>query len=874
LVDGARLVGDPGWVSEPAVHRTILVVDIERFGDPARSNRDRVRVRDVLYRTLAESFDGVGIAWSSCDHEDRGDGVLVVIPSTVPKSILVESLPALLEAGLSAHNSSAGSALRIRLRMALHAGEVHYDDHGVVGMAVNHAFRLLDAPSFKASLAASDGVLAVITSSWFYEEVVRHSTVRDAYGSLPVSVKETDAVAWAWPSDVPPASGFRAGVPRQLPVRHRQFVGRQPELDRLATLLGAAASESGTVIITAIAGTAGIGKTALAMHWAHHIKDRFPDGQLHVNLRGFDPQAPVDPSQALHGFLEALGVVPSGIPSDIDARAALYRSLVADRRVLVMLDNAASAAQVRPLLPNTPTCLVIVTSRNRLDGLIVREGANRIALDVLSDSDARDLLAQRITPARLAAEPEAASDLVNLCARLPLALSIVAARAADHPLASLVRQLDDERNRLDALNLGDPDLDIRAVFSWSYRALPPEAARLFRLLGLHPGADIDPHACGALVNRPPLTELTTANLLDEYRPNRFRFHDLLRTYAAECAERDEPPTERHDALRRILDHYVATATLADFRIQPCRDGEVRTEPVCPGSPAIATVRAAMDWFMAENDTLLAMVALAAQHGFNAHAEQLAWACDTFLGRTGQRAERVAVNRLGLAAARRSGDVAAHIKNLWSLSRTVARMGRFAEAAQCLAEASGLNRTLADEHHQVAIHLAYVQLLDVQERHAEAIFHARRALDLARRTSSRMYLADALTALSWDQIRLGSGTQALELCEQALEIYSEIGHPEGNAYACHVLGFIHMELGDHAQAIRCYERSIEINRELGSRYWEAVVLDRLGDAYRALGDGFHAQSAWRQAFDILDTLRHPDAQAGKHKFRVSAEDGPS
>jgi tetratricopeptide (TPR) repeat protein len=863
------LVGDPGRVSDLAVHRTILVVDIERFGDPGRSNRDRVRVRKALYRTLSESLAGAGIAWSCCDNEDCGDGVLVVIPPTVAKSILVESLPPLLEAELLAHNSSVAPALRIRLRMALHAGEIHYDDHGVVGTAVNHAFRLLDAPPLRSVLAASDGVLAVITSSWFYEEVVWHSTVRDAYVSIPVSVKETSTIAWARSPGAVPESATRGPVPRQLPVRHRQFVGRQSELDQLTTLLGAAAAESGTVIITAIAGTAGIGKTALAMHWAHRIKDRFPDGQLHVNLRGFDPHAPVDPNQALHGFLEALGVVPSGIPSDLDARAALYRSLVADRRLLIMLDNAASADQVRPLLPNTPTCVVIVTSRNRLDGLVVREGANRIALNVLPDPDARDLLAQRITPERLAAEPEAASDLVNLCARLPLALSIVAARAAGHPLASLVRQLDDERNRLDALNLGDPDLDLRAVFSWSYRALSSEAARLFRLVGLHPGPDIARHACGALMDRPPLTELTTANLLDEYRPKRFRFHDLLRTYAAECAEREESPAARNTSMRQLIDHYVATAKLADFRIMPCRDGMVRTEPISTRLPVIATVTDAMDWFMTENDTLLAMLTLATKLGFDAHVDQLAWACDTYLGRSGQRHERVAANRLALDAARRSGDLAAQIRNLWSLSRTIARLGHFAEAAECLAEASDLNQSLADESHQIAIHLAYVQLLDLQKQHTAAIRHARKALDLTQHTPSRMYRADALTAVGLDLAWLGSNAEALPPCEQALEVYSEIGHPEGNAYALHVLGFIHQNLSDYPQAIRCYQHSIEINRELGSRYWEAVVLDRLGGAYHALGDSHHAQSAWQQAFDILNTLGHPEAEAIKEALRESS-----
>lgn len=654
-------------------------------------------------------------------------------------------------------------------------------------------------------------------------------------------------------------------VPRQLPAGRPQFVGRKEELDRLTSMIDAAVPETGTVIITAIAGTAGIGKTALALHWAHQITSRFPDGQLHVNLRGFDPQAPVDPSQALHGFLEALGVVPSGIPGDLDARAALYRTLVADRRLLIMLDNASSADQVRPLLPNAPTCLVIVTSRNDLESLTAREGARRIALEVLPPDDALRLLAQRVGADRLAADPDAAADLIRFCACLPLALSIVAARAGNHPLRQLVRQLRDERSRLDTLDLGDPDLDIRAVFSWSYRALSPEAARLFRFLGLHPGPDIDGHACGALVARPRLVELTAAHLLEEYRPNRFRFHDLLRTYAAECADNDESLSARRDALRGLIEYYISAAMLADFHIQPCRDGVVRTEPVSAGLPPIADVSEAMEWFMAENAALLAMIALAAQHGFDAQVDRLAWACDTFLPRIGQRHERVAANRMALDAVRRCGDVAAQIRNLWCLSRTVARMGDVTEATRCLAEASTLNGTLGDELHQVAIHLAYVQLLDIQARHPEAIDHARAALELARQTSSQMYLADALTAFSWELAYLGRSDEGLPLCEQALEIYTKIGHHEGKAYARHVLGYIYQELHDYEQAIHSYRCSIAINREIRSRYWEAIVLDRLGDVYQNLPDNRRAQLSWQQAFDILDTLRHPDATPVRKKY---------
>jgi len=542
-------------MAPPAVHRTIAVVDVAGFGDPRRTNSNQVAVRAGLYRMLTTTFATAGIPWPACDHEDRGDGVLIVVPPEIPKSLLVQHLPPALEAALRTYNASCPTGERITLRLALHAGEVHYDDHGVTGWAVNLTFRLLEAQPLKESLAESGGVLAIIASSWFYEDVIRHSPVLDRYHQVSVRVKETETTAWICLPDHPerpPAldnwSGtHEAVVPQQLPAAARQFVGRDKEITALSALLDSHAS--GTVIITAIAGTAGIGKTALATHWAHQAKDQFPDGQLHVNLRGFDPEQPMDPSQALHGFLLALGVAPSRIPADLDAIAALYRTLLAGRRMLIMLDNAHSPDHVRPLLPGTAGSLVIVTSRDRLDGLVVHEGAHRIALDLLSTQDAQALLARRVDHTRLTAEPTETAQLIELCARLPLALSIVAARAASQPaltIAHLVRDLRDERDRLDALDLGHLDLDLRAVFSRSYAFLSPSAARLFRLLGTHPGPDIDRHACAALLGDPARTpaalrELTAAHLLDEHTPGRLRFHDLLRVYAAEQAAHDEPP---------------------------------------------------------------------------------------------------------------------------------------------------------------------------------------------------------------------------------------------------------------------------------------------------------------------------------------------
>ncbi|MEU5260666.1 ATP-binding protein [Amycolatopsis sp. NPDC021455] len=313
----------------------------------------------------------------------------MIIPATVPKSVLVESLPDRLSAELRTYNETNDPARQIRLRMALHAGEIRYDDHGVVATAINHAFRLLDAAAFKAAFARSAGPLGVIASSWFFDEVVRHSDggTPAEYRPVHVTVKETDTTAWmrllGEASTQSPAS---TSTPRQLPSASRHFVGRTDELDRLGTVLDQ--HDAPTVVITAIAGTAGIGKTTLATRWANAVQDRFPDGQLHVDLRGFDPRAQLEPAQALHGFLEALDVAPSAIPGELDARSALYRSLVAERRMLILLDNARSADQVRPLLPNSPTCLVVITSRNRLDSLVIREGAHRLELDVLPFDDA------------------------------------------------------------------------------------------------------------------------------------------------------------------------------------------------------------------------------------------------------------------------------------------------------------------------------------------------------------------------------------------------------------------------------------------------------------------------------------------------------
>ncbi|OLF13517.1 ATP-binding protein [Actinophytocola xanthii] len=876
-----------------AVHRTVLVVDVSAFGDRRRTNLHQLTVRRGLYGVLERVFAEIGVSWPDCDHEDRGDGVLVVIPATVGKGVFVELLPERLAAGLRAHNQARPAEEQIRLRLALHAGEIHYDEHGVVGRAVNLAFRLLDSPAFTAAHARSSGLLSIITSAWFFEEVVWHSATaaREAYRRVHVTTKETDTVAWVRLVDGEPAAVdeqplvARPAAPHQLPPTSRQFVGREAELTWLTELVDAAMSpgRDATVVITAINGTAGIGKTALALALAQRVRGRFPDGELHVNLRGFDEQEPMDASQVLDSFLQTLGVSPEAIPTDLDGKSALYRSLLADRRMLVVLDNARSSDHVRPLLPGSPTCAVVVTSRNRMDSLLVRHGAHRVVLDVLSDEEALALLAQRVGADRLDADPHAAAELVRLCANLPLALSVAAARAASQPMLSLgdlVEELRDERRRLDALDLGEPDLDLRAVFSWSYSVLSPRAANLFRLLGLYPGADIDVSTCDALVGgagaRGALRELTQAHLVGEYLPNRFRLHDLLRAYAAELVANDP---ERHDARRRVVGHCLSTAIRADRLLLPHRHGrETVTEGYRDGGMELADYGGAMDWFTHEHPTLLAMVGFAAAAGLCDHAWRIAWASTTFLRRTGRWSERVAIHRAALAAVRQAEDPFGEATTCRGLAVSVARqglgviigvdLGPYEEAVELLDRAAAIYRRTADERGAFRNHLAYVRVFDAWGRYDEALAHAEAAWALIRRfDDDDLGRADGLAALAAQLTVLDRFEEARPLAVRALELYTAIGHLEGQADVLLTLGDAERAL-DLAAAGEFYRRSLELDRILGDRYWEAVATERLAETHPDAADRV---AGLRAALKIYQKIRHP--AASRVEARLLSATGP-
>jgi DNA-binding SARP family transcriptional activator len=423
-------------------------------------------------------------------------------------------------------------------------------------------------------------------------KVLRQELLSAASGHLP------GTAVTPGPADPPggpavsggPSSGGPAPLvpPAQLPADLPTFAGREPELAQFCELLHPSRELPGTVAIFAINGMAGIGKTTFAIHCAHHAAKHFEDGQLYLNLRGFDSSARATaPADALHVLLYSLGIPAAQMPADLDARAGLYRSVLARKRVLIVLDNARDTEQVRPLLPAGPGCLVITTSRNPLAGLAMTEGARLLTLDLPCAASAKETLERGLGAHRVAAEPEAADEIIQRCGRLPLALAIVSARAAAHPsftLASIAADLRRTHGRLDAFSIAGVADDARTVFSWSYRQLSPQACRLFRLLSLRPATDITTAAAASLLGALPeeanrlMTELTSTALITEHRPGRYSVHDLIRAYATELSEESDSDADRHEALTRLLHHYLHSSYAAQVVLRPHR------EPIAPGPP--------------------------------------------------------------------------------------------------------------------------------------------------------------------------------------------------------------------------------------------------------------------------------------------------
>jgi DNA-binding SARP family transcriptional activator len=668
----------------------------------------------------------------------------------------------------------------------------------------------------------------------------------------------------------------REVIPHQLPTGGRSFVGRTKELAELdQVLLG---SIGPTASIAVISGTAGVGKTALAVAWGERVAAEFPDGQLYVNLRGFDPSGDlVAPEDAVRGFLDALQTAPGRVPFGVAAQAALYRTLLAERRALIVLDNARSAAQVRPLLPGGGGCRVLVTSRSRLPGLLAGEGAHPVSLDLMDWDQAYSLLVGALGAGRLEAEPAAAEELVSLAARLPLALSLVAAHAAAHPAWSLEAvALDLRRTRqgLDAFAGEDQLTDLRGVFSWSYQLATSSSARIFRLSGLHPGPDLPVAAAAALAGttpdrvRPALAELERAHLVNQLAPERYTSHDLLRVYAAELARAVDKEDECRLALWRLLDHYLHTADAGDQWLRPHRDPDVLPE-VCGTTyvQSFGGYQEAFDWFEAEHPNLVVLIEHAARNGFDGHATHLARTITGFFERRGLWSTWVDVMRTAVECCERSGDMPGQVMAHRYRAHALTRQSRLDEALVESHTALDLAVQAGDQVAQAWCQRVVAFVLTHQERLKESYEHDLIASELFKASGHRTGQALALNSLGWlHASTFGEYDQAVAYCLQAQQLYQEVDHKLGEAATWDHLGYANRGLGDHAEAARCYREALSLYQELNDLYYQALMLQSLGDVEHELGDQEAAGGYWEASLDLLLELNHPDAESLDDKLR--------
>ncbi len=884
-----------------AVHRTILVVDVEGFGDQRRTNQHRLVVRDGMYRALQQAFASAGVPWDACYQESCGDGVFVLIPAEVPKGVFVASVPRELASALREHNAAHSAGERIRLRMALHAGEVYYDEHGVTAASINLAFRLLDAGPLKAALAGSPGTLALIASSWFFDEVIRHSPAGDAatYRPVSVTVKETTAVAWiglpddpyppdtavletgparlaAAPAPDAPGSAGPSGqprpvgppgdpaplVPHQLPARIPHFVGRRSELAALTRLLDEAVQDDGTVTVLAVDGPGGVGKTALAVRWASEIADRFPGGQLYVNLRGFDPSgAPMLPADVIRGFLDALGVPADHIPAGVEAQAQLYRSLLAGTRMLVLLDNARDADQVRPLLPAAGGAAVLATSRRRLVDL---EEAVPLTLGTLPPREAEQLFI-RLDPAS-AQEPEAVREVVRRCGCLPLAVRLLAGRLRHHPswtVTDLIGALEETQNELEEFHAGS--LTMAAAFELSYTDIPPDQQRLFRGLGLHPGLDIDARAAAALDGfdlagaRRLLDALYDSHLIEETARGRYGLHDLLRAYARTLAAADEA-ADRETRTGRLLGYYLAAAQAADRHLALHADATAPDADPSGIVPKLATWDQALAWMQAERLNLQACVEFAAATGRPAEAAGIAAAMGTFLYDAGYWDQALTIHRVAATATATAGDPAGQARALINLGAAQRLTDDYPAAVSTLTRALSLAREAGDQRSQAQalINLGAAQYMTDD---GPAATHAyREALDQFRGLGDRPGQAIALCYLGGVQYESGDYPAAADTLAQALTLYGGLGDRLGQMNTLLWTGTLQRVTGDYLAATGSLSRALELSRSLGNRLGEANALHYLGAVRGATGEYAAAASDLLLALDLFRGLGDRQGEA--------------
>ncbi|MEV8439623.1 tetratricopeptide repeat protein [Actinosynnema sp. NPDC051121] len=647
-------------------------------------------------------------------------------------------------------------------------------------------------------------------------------------------------------------------VPRQLPPDTSRFTGRADELTGLDARAGTP---------TLITGTAGVGKTALAVRWAHRRRDRFPDGQLYVDMRGYSPRGPLTAGQALEGFLHALDVDPELVPVGTEDKAALYRSVTDGRRLLVLVDNASDADQVRPLLAASETVTVLVTSRNRLPGLVSRDGVGRLGLDVLSRDESISLLRATAGAGRVDADLAAAARLADRCARLPLALRIAAERCADATfttLADLTAELAAEQDRLDLLSSGDdPSAAVRAVLSWSYRALPPDAAAAFRAFGLHVTSEASLDAVAVLLDVPTASarrvvdHLVAAHLVEQTDRYRYRLHDLLRAYAVERAKAELAEDDRASATRRVLTWYLHTADAADRALLPL----YRRTPLPAASVVplgFADRAAAMRWCETERINLVSSVRSAADLGHHDIACRFPSAVRSFFDLRKHWADWITAFEIGLTSARFIGDRHHEAFALSGLGVAHYDIGRYDRAIDLSREALAVRREIRDRWGEASTLINLASVLRRRRRFGDALRCLHLALDIRQELHDLGGQAAALGKIGAVCRDLGRLDDSLTHLTRSLELRVHIGDRHGQGFAFHSLAVTHEELGWSDTAVAHYWQAIGAHHEVGDLSGEAQGSDCLGKLLYRTGHPMAARAAWERALLIYDRIGSPEA----------------
>jgi tetratricopeptide (TPR) repeat protein len=667
-------------------------------------------------------------------------------------------------------------------------------------------------------------------------------------------------------------------TPRQLPADVSAFINRGTELRALTRLISVKAggtarrSPGGPAAVVVITGSAGVGKTALALHWAHRVHDKFPEGELYANLRGYDDGPPVSAEVVLDRFLRDLGISAEAIPADLDGRTALYRSLIAGRHILIVLDNVSGIGQVRPLIPGSPGPLLVITSRNQLPGLAIRDGAQRIRLDIFQESDAVALL-RRVT--RTGGRRDVTDDLTELaqlCARLPLALRVAAEHAVSRPtmrLAELIADLRDDSMLWDALSVGEgPHGEaVRTVFAWSYRDLSAEVARMFRVLSLHRGPDVSLTAAAAAAAVPSRTArraldiLVGAFLIETVRSGRYQLHDLLRAYALDQARGADSEADRRETVDRILRWYIVTASRACLMLAPGDSFPVEVRSVAGPDPvAFETTAAAFDWFDTERPNLVANAQSALESGLPRRAWELAMVLSPIHANYFTFDDWSVLSEVAVTAAQEIGDQEALASALNNRGTFLFRRRLLEDAKAAHSSALSIQQEIGDQRGILQslnalglIGLRTRELSDAAAYFADTADRARGISDAHWEGMARMNLAEA-------QLESGNAASALEIATPLPQFFADLREPAYRGNALWLVSWARRLLGDQAAALTAIDAALQIAENAGNRMWEAHWLTQAARVHLAMGDTEEAMRCCRMAASLERQIGDPSREA--------------